>query len=80
MKTFTEYLNEATETKIEVNVDFTNKGDKDTFVKKVSKEGLSVDFGKNKYAETATLVGAKNKIVKLLKSLGYSEEEMVTKK
>ena len=80
MKTFTEYLNEATEVKIEVNVDFSTKGDKDTFVKKVSKEGLSVDFGKNKYAETATLVGAKNKIVKLLKSLGYSEEEMVTKK
>jgi hypothetical protein len=26
------------------------------------------------------LVGAKNKIVKFLKSLGYSEEEMVTKK
>ena len=80
MKTFTEYLNEATEVKIEVNVDFATKGDKDTFVKKASKEGLSVDFGKNKYAETATLAGAKNKIVKLLKSLGYSEEEMVTKK
>ena len=80
MKTFTEYLNEATEVKIEVNVDFANKGDKNTFLKKVSKEGLSVDFGKNKYAETATLIGTKNKIVKLLKSLGYSEEEMITKK
>ena len=80
MKTFTEYLNEATEVKIEVNVDFANKGSKDTFIKNVTKEGISVDFGKNKYAETATLVGVKNKIVKFLKSLGYSEEEMVTKK
>ena len=80
MKTFTEYLNEATEVKIEVNVDFANKGSKDTFIKNVTKEGISVDFGKNKYAETATLVGVKNKIVKFLKSLGYSEEEMFTKK
>ena len=80
MKTFTEYLNEATDTKIEVNVDFSSKSEKDTFVKKVSKEGLTVEFGKNKYAETATFVGAKNKIIKFLKSFGYSEEEMVTKK
>lgn len=80
MKSFTEYLNEATDSKIEVNVDFSSKSDKDSFVKKVSKEGLTVEFGKNKYAETATLIGAKNKITKLLKSLGYSEEEMVIKK
>lgn len=80
MKTFTEYLNEATDIKIEVNVDFPSKSEKDTFVKKVTKEGLTVEFGKNKYAETATFVGAKNKIVKFLKSFGYSEEEMVIKK
>ena len=80
MKSFTEYLNEATDSKIEVNVDFSSKSEKDTFVKKVTKEGLTVEFGKNKYAETATLVGAKNKITKLLKSLGYSEEEMAIKK
>lgn len=80
MKTFTEYLNEASDVQIEVNVDFQSKSEKDTFTKKVSKEGLTVEFGKNKYAETATLSGAKNKIVKFLKSLGYSEEEMVTKK
>ena len=80
MKTFTEYLNEASDTQIEVNVDFQSKSDKDSFTKKVSKEGLSVDFGKNKYAETATLSGAKNKIIKFLKSLGYSEDEMTIKK
>ena len=80
MKTFTEYLNEASDIQIEVNVDFQSKSDKESFTKKVSKEGLSVDFGKNKYAETATLSGAKNKIIKFLKSLGYSEDEMTIKK
>ena len=80
MKTFTEYLNEASDIQIEVNVDFQSKSDKESFTKKVSKEGLSVDFGKNKYAETATLSGTKNKIIKFLKSLGYSEDEMTIKK
>ena len=80
MKTFTEFLNEASDTQIEVNVDFQSKNEKDSFIKKVSKEGLSVEFGKNKYAETATLSGVKNKIVKFLKSLGYSEDEMTVKK
>jgi hypothetical protein len=80
MKTFTEYLNEASDTQIEVNVDFQSKSDKESFTKKVSKEGLTVEFGKNKYAETATLSGAKNKIIKFLKSLGYSEDEMTIKK
>lgn len=80
MKTFIEYLNEAAEVKIEVNVDFSSKSEKDKFVKNCSKEGLTVEFGKNKYAETATLIGQKNKITKLLKSLGYSEEEWLIKK
>ena len=80
MKTFTEYMNESIDSKIEVNVDFSSKSDKDAFVKKVTKEGISVDFGKNKYAETATLTGTKTKIIKLLKSMGYSEEEMAIKK
>ena len=80
MKSFTEYLNESSDVKIEVNVDFDSKTEKESFTKKASKEGLVVEYGKNKYAETATLTGAKNKIVKFLKSFGYSEEEMVTKK
>ena len=73
-------LNEAVETRIEVNVDFSSKTERESFLKKVTKEGFSVEFGKNKYAETATLTGDKTKIIKFLKSMGYSEEEISIKK
>jgi hypothetical protein len=73
-------LNEAVETRIEVNVDFSSKTERESFLKKFTKEGFSVEFGKNKYAETATLTGDKTKIIKFLKSMGYSEEEISIKK
>ena len=79
MKTFTEFLTEA-ELSVEVNVDFKSKGERDTFEKKCTKEGIAVSFGKNKYADIAVLSGNKNKAVKVLKSLGYSEDEMTIKK
>lgn len=80
MKTLREYLNEATEVSIEVNKDFSSNSEKTIFIGQAHKNNFSVSFGKNKYADTVTLVGDKQKVIKFLKKYGYSEEEMTIKK
>ena len=80
MKTFTEYLNEANEVSIEVNREFSSNSEKTIFMGQVHKNEFSISFGKNKYADTVTITGDKQKVIKFLKKYGYSEDEMTIKK
>lgn len=76
MKTFLEYVNEATKI-VTVEVNFAD--DQKILAKKARALGLNVTFGKNRYADTATLTGEKNKILSLLKSYGYFPNELTYK-
>lgn len=78
MSGFYEYvLNEAQDVTISVAVDMTQQ-EKKKFTLDASKEKLTVVFGnKVKFAETASVTGQKNKVVKFLKSKGYTQEEFI---
>lgn len=80
MITFKEYVFESEgESCVEVNVFFESSADKKAFVKKIEKEGFVVEFGKNKYADTAKVYGVRKKVVRLLKTLGFADEEIVVR-
>ena len=78
MSGFYEYvLNEAQDTTISVAIDM-NQQEKKKFMSDATKEKLTVSFGnKVSYAETVSVTGQKAKVVKFLKSKGYTQEEFI---
>lgn len=79
IKNFSSYINEKTNFVAEVNIFFQTDKDKKEFIDTLERNNIKYNYGKNRYADTITLTGDKIKILKILKSFKYSEDEIVVK-
>lgn len=78
---FTEYLDMINESKknaikAEVNSTFASQDDKKKFESIAKASGFNVSWGRNRYADTLTIEGERQKIVNFLKRYGYAEQEI----
>lgn len=75
MISFKSYLNESVNRTYEVNLINDSREFKNKFLSEASDAGLSVSFGKNNYATTASISGNQHDIIKFLKEYEYTEDE-----